>query len=83
MLIFGERHLRTIPAQYERHYNGRRPLAAVSFAHPGPITLPPISPRNVSNACVLGGLINEYEWGRIEAQVRNDGRVLEPHRSNS
>jgi hypothetical protein len=25
MLIFGERHLRTIPAEYETHYNGRRP----------------------------------------------------------
>src|SRR6478672_3140533 len=25
MLIFGERHLRTILAQYETHYNGRRP----------------------------------------------------------
>ena len=25
MLIFGERHLRTILAQYEAHYNGRRP----------------------------------------------------------
>ena len=25
MLIFGERHLRTVLAQYERHYNGRRP----------------------------------------------------------
>ena len=25
MLIFGERHLRTILAQYEGHYNWRRP----------------------------------------------------------
>ena len=25
MLIFGERHLRTILAEYEAHYNGRRP----------------------------------------------------------
>src|SRR5215813_5235104 len=25
MLIFGERHLRTILAEYEVHYNGRRP----------------------------------------------------------
>jgi putative transposase len=25
MLIFGERHLRTVLAQYETHYNGRRP----------------------------------------------------------
>jgi transposase InsO family protein len=25
MLIFGQRHLRTILAQYQGHYNGRRP----------------------------------------------------------
>jgi putative transposase len=25
MLIFGQRHLRTILAQYAAHYNGRRP----------------------------------------------------------
>ena len=25
MLIFGERHLRTILTEYESHYNGRRP----------------------------------------------------------
>ena len=25
MLIFGQRHLRTILAQYQAHYNGRRP----------------------------------------------------------
>jgi putative transposase len=25
MLIFGERHLRSILAEYEAHYNGRRP----------------------------------------------------------
>src|ERR1700730_14119482 len=25
MLIFGERHLRTVLAEYETHYNGRRP----------------------------------------------------------
>ncbi|MHB8340666.1 MAG: integrase core domain-containing protein [Mycobacteriales bacterium] len=25
LLIFGERHLRTVLAEYARHYNGRRP----------------------------------------------------------
>jgi len=25
MLIFGERHLRVVMADYETHYNGRRP----------------------------------------------------------
>jgi putative transposase len=38
MLIFGARHLRTILAGYETHYNGRRPHAAASSARPGPTT---------------------------------------------
>ena len=50
MLIFGERHLRTILAQYERHYNGRRPHRGRQLRPPRPITLPPISPRSGSNA---------------------------------
>jgi Integrase core domain len=49
MLIFGQRHLRTILAQYEAHYNGRRPIAAASFARPGPTTLPRASPRSGSS----------------------------------
>jgi putative transposase len=44
MLIFGQRHLQSILAQYEAHYNGRRPIAAASSARPGPITLPRTSP---------------------------------------
>jgi len=38
MLIFGQRHLRTILVQYAAHYNGRRPIAAASSTRPGPIT---------------------------------------------
>ena len=49
MLIFGQRHLRTILAQYEAHYNGRRPHPAASSARPGPTTLPPASPRSESS----------------------------------
>ncbi len=44
MLIFSQRHLRTIPAQYEAHYSGRRPIAADSSTRPGPTTLSPTSP---------------------------------------
>ena len=43
MLIFGQRHLRTILAQYEAHY------AAASSARPGQTTLPPTSPRSESS----------------------------------
>jgi transposase InsO family protein len=49
MLIFGERHLRAILAQYERHYNGRRPIAAASSARPGPITRSRTFPRRGSS----------------------------------
>ncbi|HEY4851674.1 MAG TPA: hypothetical protein VII22_12810 [Streptosporangiaceae bacterium] len=38
MLIFGERHLRSVLAEYEGHDNGRRPAAAASSAQPGPAT---------------------------------------------
>jgi putative transposase len=46
MLVFGERHLRTILAQY----NGRRPIGAVSSARLGPITLLRTSPGSRSSA---------------------------------
>ena len=36
MLIFGERHLRTILAQYEAHYNGRRPHRSRQLSPPRP-----------------------------------------------
>ena len=36
MLIFGERHLRTILAQYEAHYNGRRPHRSRQLCPPRP-----------------------------------------------
>jgi putative transposase len=59
MLIFGTRHLRVVMAEYEAHYNGRRPhrttmdadpIAAASWPRPGLTTPPPISPRNRSGA---------------------------------
>jgi len=36
MLIFGERHLRTILIQYEGHYNGRRPHRGRQLRPPRP-----------------------------------------------
>ena len=35
MLILGERHLRSVLAEYVRHYNGRRPHRSCELAHPG------------------------------------------------
>jgi transposase InsO family protein len=46
MLIFGERHLRTILAQYQAHYNGRRPHRSRQLHPPRPDHLSPTSPRN-------------------------------------
>ena len=38
MLIFGERHLRLVLAEYETHYNGRRPHRSRQLRPPGQIT---------------------------------------------
>jgi putative transposase len=62
ILIFGERHLRTVLAEYGAHYNGRRPHRALQL-------LPPRSDHptadlgyeRIRRRPVLGGLINEYE----------------------
>ncbi len=62
MLIFGERHLRTILAQYEAHYNGRRPHRSRQLRPPRPDH--PAADRSqerIQRRPVLGGLINEYE----------------------
>jgi transposase InsO family protein len=39
MLIFGERHLRHVLAQYEAHYNGRRPHRSRQLRPPVPVPL--------------------------------------------
>jgi hypothetical protein len=51
MLIFGQRHLRTILAQYEAHYNGRRPHRSRQLhpPRPAPTILPPTSPKSSSS----------------------------------
>jgi putative transposase len=62
ILILGERHLRTVLAQYGAHYNGRRPHRALRLHpprpdHPGP----ELDQQRIRRRPVLGGLINEYE----------------------
>jgi len=62
MLIFGERHLRTILAQYEGHYNGRRPHRGRYLRPPRPDhPVADLSHQRIKRRPVLGGLINEYE----------------------
>jgi putative transposase len=62
MLIFGERHLQTILAQYETHYNGRRPHRSRQLHPPRPDhPVADFSKERIQRQPVLGGLINEYE----------------------
>ena len=62
MLIFGQRHLRTILAQYEAHYNGRRPHRSRQLCPPRPDhPAADLSQERIKRRPVLGGLINEYE----------------------
>jgi putative transposase len=62
MLIFGERHLRTILAGYEAHYNGRRPHRSRQLRPPRPDhPVADLSHQRIERRLVLGGLINEYE----------------------
>jgi putative transposase len=62
MLIFGERHLRAILAEYEAHYNGRRPHRSRQLHPPRPDhPAADLSPERIKRRPVLGGLPNEYE----------------------
>jgi putative transposase len=62
MLIFGQRHLRTILARYESHYNGRRPHRSRRLRPPRPDhPVADLSKERIQRRPVLGGLINEYE----------------------
>ena len=62
MLIFGQRHLQTILAEYETHYNGRRPHRSRHLRPPRPDhPVADLSRERIQRRSVLGGLINEYE----------------------
>jgi putative transposase len=62
MLIFGQRHLRTIVNQYAVHYNGRRPHRSRQLRPPRPDHPPAdLATKRIQRRPVLGGLINEYE----------------------
>jgi putative transposase len=62
MLIFGERHLRSVLAEYEAHYNGRRPHRSRQLHPPRPDhPVADLSQEQIKRRPVLGGLINEYE----------------------
>jgi putative transposase len=62
MLIFGDRHLRLVLAEYEAHYNGRRPHRSLQLHPPRPgHPVADLSRERIQRRPVLGDLINEYE----------------------
>ena len=61
MLIYGERHLRSVLGEYSAHYNGHRPHQSRQQRPPdqdGQVGVPLDLP--VQRRKVLGGVINEY-----------------------
>ena len=62
ILIFSQRHLRVLLADYVRHDNSRRPHRARDRRPPQP-THPAadLNHARITRQPVLGGLINEYE----------------------
>jgi putative transposase len=62
MLIVGERHLRTVLAEYVAHYNRARPHRALDLRPPRPEpTVVDLNQKRIRRRPVLGGLINEYQ----------------------
>src|SRR4051812_49799565 len=62
MLIFGERHLRTVLATYAAHYNTNRPHRSLQLRTPRPeAPVPEPVHGRIRHRPILGGLINEYE----------------------
>lgn len=61
VLILGQRHLRSVLAEYTRHYNGHRPHQALQQEPPlrDPGHAVDITAR-IERRQVLGGLISEY-----------------------
>ncbi len=62
MLIFGQRHLRTILAWYVAHDNGPRPHRSRQLRPPGPDhPVADLPQERIKRRPILGDLINEYE----------------------
>jgi putative transposase len=62
MLIFGERHLRSVLAEYARHYNGRRPHRSRGLRPPRPDhPAADLSQQRIKRRAILGGLNYEYQ----------------------
>ena len=66
-----ERHLRSVMAEYARHYNGRRPHRARRLQPSRPDhPVADLSQERVKRRPVLGGLLSEYERAGSEPRSR-------------
>jgi putative transposase len=63
MLIFGQRYLRHVLAEYVKHYNESRPHRSLDLSPPRPpaTVVDLAEQRRIRRKPILGGLINEYE----------------------
>jgi putative transposase len=62
MLIFGERHLRVVLAEYAARYNRHRPHRSLDLRAPTDgVDVIRLPLGRIERRQVLGGLINEYE----------------------
>jgi putative transposase len=80
MLIFAQRHLRTILAQYEADYNGHRPHRSRHLHPPRTDHRPPTSPRPGSGGGTSSAASSTNTSEPHKAHVRTSGRVLKPRR---
>src|ERR1017187_1750788 len=81
MLIFGERHLRSVLAEYEAHYNGRRPHRSRQLRPPRPDHPPPTPPRSGSGAAPSSAASSTNTNQPRRRPGQPSGRVLQPHKS--
>jgi hypothetical protein len=66
MLIFGERHLRSVPADYDPQQRATTPPQLTL-----PPTSPPTSPSNEPNADPSSAVSSTNTSGPLEAKVKN------------
>ena len=79
MLIFGERHLRSMLATYAAHYNTQRPHRALQLLPPRPKTrYPPASPWQGPTA--TNPWRPDQRVRGLKPLISRYDRVLEPHR---
>jgi alkanesulfonate monooxygenase SsuD/methylene tetrahydromethanopterin reductase-like flavin-dependent oxidoreductase (luciferase family) len=61
VLILGERHLRSVLAEYARHYNSHRPHQSLQQEPPQRVPHPVVDiTARIERSQVLGGLISPY-----------------------